>query len=81
MLKENYIIKMIILNMMYDGEFVNDKMKGKGKYINEYGNYYIGEWINGNEHGKGILYYKNGNIKFEGNFADGKYEGKGKYIW
>ena len=33
---------------------------------------------NGYRHGKGILYNKNGNIKYEGDFFIGKYEGKGK---
>ncbi len=30
--------------------------------------------------GKGIEYYKNGDIKYEGDFVDGKRERKGKYI-
>ena len=31
---------------MYDGEFVNEHFEGKGKYIYEDGNYYIGHWKN-----------------------------------
>ena len=33
------------------------------------------------KHGKGILYYPNGNIKYDGEFVNDGYEGKGKYIW
>ena len=36
---------------------------------------------NGLRHGKGILYYKNGNIKYEGEFFNDKFEGNGKYIF
>ena len=68
-------------NDIYEGEYKNEKREGYGKYIWESGNYYIGEWLNDNKHGKGIIYYKNGNIKYEGDFVNGKFEGKGKYIW
>ena len=36
--------------------------------------------MNGNKHGKGKIYYKNGDIKYDGDFVNGKYEGNGKYI-
>ena len=42
--------------------------------IYEYGEYYIGQWLNNNRHGKGIIYYKNGNIKYEGDFVNGEYQ-------
>ena len=51
------------------------------KIIYENGEYYIGEILNGLKHGKGILYYKNGTIKYDGNFIKDKYEGIGKYIY
>ena len=31
--------------------------------------------------GKGIEYYKGGNIKYDGNFINGVYDGDGKYIY
>ena len=65
-------------NIKYDGDFVNDKFEGNGKYIWENGNYYIGQWLNDKRHGKGILYYKNGNIKYDGDFVNGECEGNGK---
>ena len=56
------------------------KYKFKYKIIFDNGDYYIGELINNLKHGKGIIYYKNGNIKYDGDFIDDKYEGNGKYI-
>ena len=67
-------------NIIYEGECINGKAEGNGKYIYEDGSFYIGEWKNDLKHGKGIEYYKNGNIKYDGYFIDGKYEGNGKYI-
>ena len=45
------------------------------------GNYYIGEWKNGLKHGKGILYYENGNKLYDGNFIEDKFEGEGIYYY
>ena len=59
-------------NIKYDGEFVNGKFEGNGKYVWENGEYYIGQWLNDKRNGKGILYYKNGNIKFYGEFVNGE---------
>ena len=56
------------------------KYKLKFKIIFDNDDYYIGELINNLKQGKGIIYYKNGNIKYEGDFNDDKYEGNGKYI-
>ena len=64
-----------------NGNFVNGKLEGKGKYIWENGNYYIGQFKNGKKNGKGIIYYKNGNIMYEGDFINDKKEGNGKFIW
>ena len=46
----------------------------------ESGNYYKGEEKDGIRHGKGILYYKNGNIFYEGDWVDDSPEGNGKLI-
>ena len=66
---------------LYEGEFVNDKFEGNGKYIWKDGKYYIGEFKKGLIHGEGTLYYQNNNIQYEGEFLNNKYEGDGKYIW
>ncbi len=44
----------------------------------ENGDKYIGEFINGQFHGKGIYTYANGD-KYEGEFIDGKFTGKGTF--
>ena len=90
--KENYGIfiypiinllsdKIIYNKNQYEGGYINDKFEGKGKYIYENGDLYIGEWKRGLREGNGILYYKNGNIKYEGGWVNDKYEGNGKHIW
>ena len=62
--------------------FGKDEIKeGKGKYIYENGDYYIGEFVNNCCHGKGTLYYSNNKIKYEGDFVKDKFEGNGKYFW
>ena len=37
--------------------------------------------MNDQKHGKGKIYYNNGDIKYDGDFVNGKFEGNGKYIW
>ena len=74
--KELNIIKMETSNMKVI--FINGKREGNGKYIFEDGEYYIGEFKNDKRNGKGIEYYKNGNIKYEGEFINGEFVNK---IW
>ena len=57
-----------------------ERQMEKGKKIYEDGKYYIGQLKNDYRHGKGILYYKNGNIKYEGDFVENKFGGNGKLI-
>ena len=52
----------------YEGEFVNNKFEGYGKYYFESGKYYIGQWLNDMQHGKGKIYDKNGKVILEGDF-------------
>jgi len=66
---------------MYEGDFINDKFEGNGKLIKENGEYYIGQFKNHLRNGKGIVFYKNGNIMYEGSFVDDKKEGNGKFIF
>ena len=63
---------------MYEGDWVNNKAEGNGKYIWENGEYYIGQEKNGLKEGKGTMYYSNGNIKYDGDSINDKYEGNGK---
>ena len=65
---------------MNEGELINDEFEGKWKFIEENGDYYLGEFKNGKKHGKAIDYPKDGDIIYEGDFIDGLYDGKGKLI-
>ena len=58
---------------MYEGDYINDKKEGNGKYIWENGEYYIGQFKNGLSHGKGTMYYSNGKIKYEGDWINNKF--------
>ena len=68
-------------SIKYEGDFVNGKREGYGKFIWEDGEYYIGQWMNNLKYGKGIIYYKNGGIKLDCNWVNDMPEGNGKCIW
>ncbi len=55
--------------------------EGDGKYIDEEGNYYIGNFKNRLKHGKGTEHNQNRNIIYEVEVAEAKKEGNGKYIF
>ena len=57
----------------FEGDYINDKREGNGKYI-----YYIGQFKNGLKHGKGTYYYSNGKIMYEGDWINDKPEWKWK---
>ena len=59
--------------------YIKNNMKFKMLYNNNI--YYMDEINNNIPNGKGVEYYKNGNIKYEGEFIDGKFDGNGKYFW
>jgi hypothetical protein len=56
--------------IVYEGEFKDGELNGKGK-SNHYGDEYSGDFKNSVKHGYGILKYKNGDIK-EGNWEWGE---------
>ena len=60
---------------------MKDKFEGNGKFVYDKGEYYIGPWMNGLRHGKGILYDKSGNKLYNGNFINGGFEGKSKLVY
>ena len=63
----------------YEGElssFGYDR-EGKGVYYWPDGYRYEGEWHDGERHGQGIMYHKNGKKMYEGEWQDGKYHGQG----
>ena len=65
---------------MYEGDFVNDKREGNGKFIWKTGQYYIGQWKNNRKHGKGADYNKKGNLVYEGDYVNGKLDGNGRLM-
>jgi len=65
--------------VIYEGEFVNDNMHGKGKYTFINGNIYEGEFVNNKMHGKGKYTYVNGSTE-EGEFENGEFV-RGKYTF
>ena len=67
-------------NIIYEGDFVNNKPEGNGKDIYQNGDYYIGQFKNGLRNGIGTMYYSNGNIMYEGDLVNDKFEGNGKFF-
>ena len=64
----------------YTGNWLNDKLHGKGKMVWVNGDSYEGEYKEDLRNGYGRMIFKNGDI-YEGNFLNGQMHGKGKYIW
>ena len=64
-------------NIIYEGDWVDDKYEGYGKVVIPNLGYHIGEFKNGQIEGKGQVINENGNVEFEGNFIYGKLNWKG----
>ena len=65
---------------IYEGEFLNGKQHGQGKYISADGYEYSGQWVNGIIEGLGTAKYSDGSI-YTGSFIGGKPTGIGKLIF
>ncbi len=63
----------------YEGDFLNTVEHGKGRLSCTNGNYYEGEFVNGETVGYGISH--NDRFHYEGNFESGMMNGKGKIIF
>ena len=73
--------KEITNQMVYIGEFNEDKIEGKGKItFVQNGDVYEGEFRNNKFEGKGTFKFKNGDV-YEGEFVKGNMHGKGKYVF
>jgi len=59
----------------YEGEILDGKPHGKGKYTWSDGSYYEGDFINNKRHGIGKMTYPDGRIE-EGNWKDGEFVGE-----
>ena len=62
---------------LYQGEFANGKMEGKGVLRTLAGDVYEGMFKNGFKHGKGKITYANGIASYEGDWHYNKIEGEG----
>ena len=67
-------------SILYEGDFVDGKFEGKGRYNYANGKYFIGEYKKGLRNGIGIIYYSDGRVNYESNYVDDKREGVGKFF-
>ena len=65
---------------MYEGQFLNSNIHGKGKYIFADGREYDGEWVNNKLHGKGRFKWPDGRT-YTGEYLNDKKDGKGLFEW
>ena len=70
------------ISCSYHGEFKKGTQKrhGRGLFVWDDGEFYLGYWANDKREGIGKNTYKNGNT-YEGNYKKGKKEGDGIYKW
>lgn len=61
------------------GDKFNEKQtrEGKGYYLNQDGQYFVGNWQKGDMTGYGKLYWSENKIRYEGDFLNGKFHGRG----
>ena len=64
----------------YEGQIINGKKEGKGKFIYKNGCIYEGYFKNDKKEGNGIFYYTNGD-RYKGLFKDGFYQGNGIFYF
>ena len=61
-------------NILYEGEFINGDMSGKGILYSEGKIVYRGQFYNNKFHGSGVL-YQDGKITYQGQFENGAIQG------
>ena len=76
----NYISDNQDNNNPYEGDMVNGKKEGKGKYKFKNGCIYEGYFKNDKREGNGIFYYANGD-RYKGQFKDDNYQGNGIFYY
>jgi len=67
-------------DFVYQGDFVDGKKTGKGKYTSVNGSVYEGDFVDDKFSGKGKITWSDGAV-YEGDFVDDIRTGKGKYTW
>ena len=73
-------IKFLNKGDFYEGEFLNDKITGYGKYIWFNNQEYIGNFFEGDMNGKGKYIWPDGK-EYEGDYVNNKREGEGQFKW
>ena len=63
----------------YDGEWVDDKMEGQGRYVFASGSTYTGNWKAGMMHGKGLKKNPDGTY-YDGEWEQNLYHGEGTFV-
>jgi len=77
---KNVLNLLQIRNQLNENKHKQNKNKTKQSNTHKLHKQYEGEWQNGEKHGKGTFYYKNGN-KFEGIFVNGLRNGHGVFYY
>ncbi|KAI8926492.1 hypothetical protein BC831DRAFT_456431 [Entophlyctis helioformis] len=54
----------------FEAETVNERIEGEGKYTFPDGNVYVGQFKDGQFHGRGVIYFRNGG-KLDAEWANG----------
>ena len=70
-MKEGYGSIKYVNGDTYVGEWANDTINGRGELTNEYGKY-KGEFLNGLNHGEGVLTKTDGTVVHDGKWEDNK---------
>mmetsp|Transcript_7557 Transcript_7557/g.6688 ORF Transcript_7557/g.6688 Transcript_7557/m.6688 type:complete len:111 (+) Transcript_7557:266-598(+) len=66
---------------LHEGSRTKDDVNGKGREIDEDGNWYEGNIREYLKHGYGVLNGYDNNFKYEGMFKNDKYDGEGNYTY
>lgn len=63
----------------YDGDWVEDKMQGIGRYSFTSGAVYVGQWHKGKMHGRGKITNADGTT-YDGEWSENVMNGEGTYV-
>ena len=68
---------LIMESGLYEGTFKSNQISGKGRFINKYGDYYCGDWLDGKVYGFGLYEYR-GLVRYEGEWKADVQHGDGE---
>ena len=79
--KQGFGICLDIVGNKYIGYWKNNKYHGKGRLISINGDYYEGDFVNGNIEGTGTFYNSKEKYTYVGGFLENKFNGIGEIIY